>query len=84
MNIVEYFVRRHLRNKLNDTIERLAVLDELISHWMGWHSSGKPNTLPAYIVSDLAKWKSERAGLKVRKANLEKELKVENKTQHEL
>lgn len=84
MNIVEYFVRRHLRNKLNSTEERLAALNELISHWSNFHSANKPGCFPAYVVEDLAKWKSERAALKVRKANLEKELKIEVKTEREV
>lgn len=84
MNIVEYFVRLHLKRKLNSAEERLAALNELIGHWDSYYTAGKPNNKPAYVVENLAGWKAERASLLVRKANLEKELKREQRTQREV
>ena len=81
MNIVEFFVRANLRRKIakrretvHDIDERLAALNELISHWKSYHTPDRPNVFPAYILEDVAKWKSERAVLSVRKPKIEQEI----------
>lgn len=89
MNIVEYFIRYNLRRKIgalhdavHDTEERLAELNSFLETWeyKVMISSGQP----LEVVENIAKWRAERAKLRVRTpklardiAKLETELKLE-------
>ena len=82
MNIVEYFVRRHLRNRLNSTLERLAAIDELINTWS--HQQSSPGKQLYVTVELVANLRAERASLRVRLARLKKELNIEESKEREV
>lgn len=46
--------------------------------------AGEGNSIPYRLVENLGNWRSERAKLLVRKARLEKELKIEKIAEREV
>lgn len=84
MNIVEYFIRRHVKRQYHNAIERIAELEELIDVWKSMKQAGEGNSIPYRLVENLGNWRSERAKLLVRKARLEKKLKIEKIAEREV
>jgi hypothetical protein len=84
MNIVEYFVNKYLNSRLDDTEERIAALNELLSHWNNLHAVGKPGVLPEHIQNSLAGWKAERATLMVRRTSIRRRLKIESSKERDV
>lgn len=83
MNIVEYFIRCHIKRQYHNVIERIAELDELITVWKDMEFANKAGT-PRYIVENIGNWRAERAKLLVRKARLEKELNIEKSKERDV
>lgn len=79
MNIVEYFIRYNLRRKIgalhdavHDTEERLAELDSFLDTWENKVlANGRQ---PSDVIENIAKWRGERAKLRVRTPKLERDI----------